>query len=184
MMTSKTTQSKPGALDKLKKRLQTMANREIAVGFPAGESQTYPDGTAVLEVAAQHVFGVGVPERDFMAESSGPIHDNTRDIMAAIAKGITSGKAEISEIEELFKQAGLIGEAEIRNAIIGGDWEPNSDVPMSAALREKVSASWGIDIPHGMSYLAAKKEFRGSSKPLVDTGHLNQSVTFVVRDKK
>ena len=54
---------------------------------------------------------------------------------------------------------------------------------MSEALLGKVSESWGKDIPQGMSYVGAKREFRGSDKPLVDTGHMAGAVTSVIRDR-
>jgi len=170
-----------GGLDGLKARLESMKKLEVAMGFPAGMAGAYPDGTPVVEVAAAHVFGVGVPERDFMALAKPKIISQGVEMLKEAVK--LNAKEDAMAIKAVLEAVGQMGISEIRAAIVDGAWEPNSNRPMSAALREKVAASWGVFIPPGMSYLEAKMEFRGSDKPLIDTGRMVQAVTAVVRDK-
>jgi hypothetical protein len=182
MIQATTKQSNPKALDDLRRRLKSLGNKQVAIGYPSGTSESYPDGTSVIEVAASHVYGIGVPERDFFSDAAGEIQDQAKPLMQQIAKAITSGKVDPDVVEKMLDQAGSMGAAILKNAITSGSFEPLSDVPMSPALRAKVSASWGEEIPPGMSYRAAKKQFRGSDKPLVDTGLLTDAITHVVRD--
>jgi hypothetical protein len=170
-----------GGIDGLKDRLKSLRKMEVAIGFPKGTGQAYPDGTPVVEVAAAHVFGVGVPERDFMALAKPKVMAQWAEIGKSIAS--LSKIKDAAAIVALLKAAGEMGINEIRAAIVDGSWQPNSSYPMSKELREKVSASWGIDIPPGMSYLTAKVKYRGSDHPLIDTGHMVQAVTAVTRER-
>ena len=182
--TGATVTRKVDGLKGLAERLKNAKKMEVAVGFPKDMGNAYPDGTPVVEVAAAHVFGVGVIQRDFMALARPKIIENVKPILKQIALLISRGdQNDVKAVEALFKAIGEMGIAEIRAAIIDGAWPPNSGNPMSPQLRERISRSWGIDIPEGMSYLEAKMKYHGSDKPLVDTGHMVQAVTAVVRDR-
>ena len=177
---------KPDALDQIYGKLKKIGQKEIAIGYPAEKAQAYPDGTPVVEVAAAQVFGIGVIERDFMSLAKATMIPKVQPILKKIAQLAikpNSTSSDAQALKNLLELAGQIGQAEIRAASVDGAWEPNSTNPMSEHLRMIVSESWGKDIPHGMSYAEAKQKFRGSDKPLVDTGHLAASATYIVRDK-
>ncbi len=186
MIGSRVKRRNPDALNQYAKKLRDLASREVAVGFPEGGAQAYPDGTSVVEVAASHVYGVGVPERDFMALGKETITPKVKPVLQEMAKlaGKPGASAQDAEaLRRLQEAAGQIGQAEIQAAIVNGVWEPNSENPMGKGLREQLAESWDREIPPGMSYAGAKRTFRGSDKPLIDTGHMVGSVTYVVREK-
>ena len=75
----------PDALRSVYERLGRAAKREIAVGFPQGKTQAYPEtGAEVAEVAARHVFGIGVPQRDFFAVAMPKIAADVRPFLKAM----------------------------------------------------------------------------------------------------
>lgn len=150
-MTATVKRTNPDAVKKAAEALQKARLKEIAVGFPAGSSMAYPDGTRVLDVAASHVFGVGVPKRDFMELAKGGIIETTRPILKAMARA-----NDEKTLTALQNAAGQAAQAEIQQAIIDLDDPPNSPTTI------------------------AKK---GSSNPLIDTGLMKDSVTYVIRDK-
>lgn len=183
---AKVVRKNPDALNRLADRLKKLAGKEIAVGFPAGKAQAYPDGTPVVEVAAAHVFGIGVKERDFMTLGKEMMKPKVKPVLRKIAKlavKVDGNSTDAQAVQNLQESAGQLGQTAIREVIVDGDWAPNSDSPMSEGLREEISKSWGVDIPEGMSYLEAKRKFLGSDKPLIAMGHMVASVTYVVRDK-
>ena len=180
MPTGATIRRKSAGLDALTKRLAEVRKLEVAMGYPKEKAYSYPDGTPVVEVAAAHVFGVGVIERDFMALAKPKIMEQGKEYLKKVAS-LSAKDADAAMA--LLEAAGQMGVNEIRSAIINGAWPPLSDFPMSAALRERVAASWGKDIPPGMSYRAAKLKFKGSDKPLVDTGVMAAAAVFVVRER-
>lgn len=146
----------PKALEGLRKRFEKAASKEIAVGFPKGKAQAYPDGTSVIEVAARHVFGVGVPVRDFMSMAKPGIHEKTKPILVKITQLSGQEQGDDKAVTALQNGAGQVAQAEIQQAIIELD-----------------------DPPNAPSTIAAK----GSGNPLIDTGHMKDSVTYVIRDK-
>ncbi len=151
---SATYQKNPGWINGLLKRYQSISEKVIAVGFPAGKCQAYPDGEEVAQVAYDNVNGIGCPVRDFMAYADYGIRKSTAPLLSAIAQQTNLGNN--NAVDALQEAAGLAGAQAIKSAIIEGDYIPNSPVTI------------------------AKK---GSSKPLIDTGHLVQTATYAVRNK-
>lgn len=129
----------PKAVDEVHHRLKLLSKKVIVVGFPKGKSQAYPDGTSVIDVAASHVYGVGVPERDFMSLAAEGIERETKPFLRAIVKS-----EDISEVRALQTAAGLVAETEIKNAIVELDEPPNS----SATIAAKGSDNPLIDTTH------------------------------------
>lgn len=140
--------SNPTALQRAYLTMVDRTGKEVAVGFPSGQANAYPDGTQVTAVAAYHVYGMGVPKRDFMGLAKDEITQKTAPI---ITRALRSDNLDV-----LYEAAGLLAEASIKKAIVDLQDPPNAE-----------------------STIAAKE----SSNPLIDTGHLVQSVTYVVRDR-
>lgn len=154
-MSVKVTRKNPGWLRSLIGEYRTIAGKEIACGFPKGTAQAYPDGEQVATVAAQHVFGIGVPQRDFMTYSAPDVEKKSKPLLEKIVK--LTNRGETQAVPALMEGAGLAGAAAIKNGIVDGEYTPNS-----------------------LATIAAK----GSDKPLIDTGHMVQSVTYAIRDKR
>lgn len=147
-MTVRVNQKNSKAIEKACREMVKLATKEVAVGFPLGQAQAYPDGTSVVSVASSHVYGLGVPKRDFMGFAKDEITNKTAPI---IVKALKSENKD-----SLYEAAGLTAQAAIQNAIVALDEPPNS--PKTIARK-------------------------GSANPLIDTGHMVQSVTYVVREK-
>jgi hypothetical protein len=140
--------------------MQKAASMEVAVGFPAGKAQAYPDGESVIDVAARNCFGIGVPQRDFMELAKPDIAEKAKPIireMGRIAVKPNPGIGEVTAVQALQEAAGQVAQTAIQKAIIDLDTPPNAPATIAA---------------------------KGSSNPLVDTGHLKNAVTFVVRERK
>ena len=155
-MTATIRRKNPNAVKEVYSRLQRGAGREVAVGFPRGAATAYPEtGEAVATVAAQHVYGVGVPRRDFMAQAQAGIVEGTRSWMRRAAKAETAQVAE-----QALEAAGMAGANAIKVAIVDGDYQALSE----ETIRRR------------------EENNRPGAKPLIDTGHMVRSVTHVVRD--
>lgn len=184
-------QKNPGWLKKLLQRYENDA--VLAVGYPATETGgiKYPDGTSVIMVAAVNNFGaniqhpggtsyvirdgkaqfvsssfvgpvhgitgahqIDIPARPFMTDGAQPALEATTPIAEALIPAINAGKATP---EQVLEKMGPFAAAAFRQTITEGAWEPNS----SATERRK-----------------------GSSKPLIDTGLMRNSLTYAVRKGK
>ena len=164
-------------IDRLLKFTKQLDNKVIAVGFPMGKCRPYPTGESVAAVARKNIMGDGVKKRDFMAYAKPMIEQRTKPLLVAMAK------APPEEAQALAKAAGMEAANAIKDAILNGEWPENSDMPMSAMLREDLERQWDIEIPEDMGYKSAKLKFKKKDKPLVLSSHMVNSVTYDVRDK-
>ena len=156
-MAAKIKQKNPGWLKKLQSRYKK--SKVIAVGYPLGSegaSASYPDGTPLLLVAAANNFGApsrGIPARDFMTQGGVRALEKTAPIMKSLVKNLNKGKMTVDDILE---QMGPVAVAEFQQTIIDISDPANTDKTI---------------------------ELKGSSNPLVDTGLLNQTLTYVIRSE-
>lgn len=141
---------------KVRDRILALGGGFTKVGFPSeGRPAAVPDGYAsdiseVAQVAAFNEFGtVRIPARPFFRQAL----DNNREALisftSAIARRVMDGTVQPRQGLQ------LIGEwmaAKIKASITSGDFLPNSPIT-----------------------IARKK----SSRPLIDTGQMRQSVTHV-----
>lgn len=156
-MTAKVVHSNPGWLAKL---LKSYSNKEVlAVGYPASETGgiAYPDGTPVTLVAAVNNYGsqsMGIPARPFMQEGA----------VAALAGDAGRVAAELIP---------LMNQGRVTPAQILGEMGPYAEASFKEVF---TSVAW----PDNSEYTVMKK---GSSQPLIDTGLLRNSLTYVVRKR-
>ena len=128
---------------------------DILVGIPK-DAQPYPeDGTPTAMVAAAHEFGnAQVPERSFLRSTFDEQQDKYISMAAKLFKKAVDGKMTAKKIADLI---GLEAAADVVDKINAIQTPPNS----AATILKK-----------------------GSSNPLVDTGHLKQSIRHEVRTEK
>lgn len=152
----------PG-LKALRERMKD-ANKSVLVGVPAGTNAKKrikhagkPDeivdtGTPLAMVAAVHEFGYpegGIPERSFLRSG---IHEGVpkfNRINEANLRAVVLGG---KTVEQSLDMLGVVAAGEVQRKIRSGPFEE---------LKQ------------------ATKDRKGSSRPLIDTGQLVQSITFV-----
>lgn len=149
-------QSNPGWLDALLTRYREEA--ELAVGFPANtkaQGARYPDGTSLLLVAAVNNFGSssrGIPARPFMHQAAEPAVRATEPVAVIMVKAINRGKATV---KQALTEMGPYAQGAFQETIVSGGFAPNAPATIAA---------------------------KGSATPLIDTGLMRQSLTWIVRE--
>jgi hypothetical protein len=127
----------------------------IAVGLPKN-STPYPDGTSVIMVGFWNEFGTQdgvVPSRPWLRTGA---NDN-RDKWIAMARRIVKKCLQTGQNPlNHFALLGLQMEADIKNSIAAGEWEPN----------QGAYAAWKLS--------------KGYTKPLMVTGHMRASVRYII----
>lgn len=153
--TSKTRHVKrKGGVEGLAKR-RTKASAEgmrVKIGLPVGSSP-YPDGTDVILVGAVQEFGSAdgsIPERSWLRRA---MRANRKEHSAAARKLARTVELGEGNPKEALEKLGLIAAGNVRQTIVAVASPPNKPGTVRA---------------------------KGSSNPLVDTGHLVQSVTHKV----
>ena len=139
-------------LRQIRERLQK--NSGVLVGLPAGTG-SYEDGAPIAVIGAVHEFGSAdgtIPERSFLRV---PLRQNAEDFKSV-------WRAQISKVVE--------GELSMHQVM--------SQLGARAVAVSQEAISEGIAPGNAESTVKRK----GSSKPLIDTGQLRQSITFIVED--
>lgn len=140
--------------EKIKKIFDELSDKAAYVGWLA-DTASYEDGTSVAEVAAFNEYGtVNIPSRPFMKTAVDKSKDDILKYYQMSAKNIADGKADA---EKVLNGLGVLGKSKVQESIRNGNWEPNAP----ATIKRK-----------------------GSSKPLIDTGLMRDTVTYVIRGGK
>lgn len=137
----------------------------VKAGFPSGAGDVfYPkkgesEPISVLQNALNHNYGFGVPKRDFMKPAKakiGVIYDKyTKIISKNLYKPALQKKEAQKKILELLGNEAKIA---IQNAIVALDSPPLADATL-------------------------KRKDDGKDNPLIDTGLMTRTVTYVVSKK-
>lgn len=177
-MSVKITRKNPEAIQKIYGDMKKADGLHVAVGFPKGKARAYPDGEEVAFVAACHVYGYGVPTRDFMALAKEDIIKNTRPILSRIQE------TKASKPEVYMEAAGQKAKEAIQKAITDLKDPPLS--PVTIELRRRGGAKSRGDVENAREATKQKgwkPASKGEANPLIDTEHMRGSVDYEVRQK-
>jgi len=150
-------------LPKLLAAINGLTMQSVYVGVPRDETvrnETGPMNNATLAYIMEHgAPEAGIPARPFLIPGVEECKDKVGKQLAAAAKGAVQGNK--IGIEEGLGRAGMVAQNSVRAKI-------NS----------------GINPPLAKSTLAARRRRgRTGTKPLIDTGQLRNSITYVIRKK-
>lgn len=143
----------PKALDRLRQRL-VGDNRVVNVGVPEGKREE--DGTPVAMIAAVHEFGSpsqGIPERPFLRVA---VQRNRQKYVRMNRINLVKMLRGQATVEQALGQLGEMAKGDVQTEIRSGVFTP---------LKE------------------ATKKRKGSSRPLIDTGQMVQSIAWELGDK-
>lgn len=107
----------------------------------------------VAQLAAVHEFGSPkrrIPERSFLRSAIDESAETLKRTAVNVARNVAAGKLTATQAAT---RLGLVAQAKVQRKIVDGPFAPNA--PMTV-------------------------ERKGSSRPLIDTGQLRQSVSFEV----
>lgn len=147
-----------GGLEALQKRLAEARKggaRQVKVGLPKGAAD-YPDGTSVIAVGATHEFGSDdgtIPERSFLRAAFRKHIKEYRKLGKSLGDRVQRGEMTQEEALEIL---GTRAAADVKEMIAEVSAPPNAESTVRA---------------------------KGSSNPLIDTGHLRQQITHEVEKK-
>lgn len=151
---------------KLMRTLKELGNGgDVLVGIPSEKDyrQGEPIGNAAIGyIQEKGSAKQGIPPRPFLEPGVAAVADKCAGIIGnGAADALTSMDA--SKITVAKNKAGLIAQSSVKATITAGEgFEPLSDATLAARKRRGVSRT----------------------KPLIDTGSLRNSITYVIRKAK
>lgn len=143
----------PKALDKLRQRL-VGDNKVVHVGIPEGKHEE--DGTPVAMIAAVHEFGSPsqeIPERPFLRIT--PVKHREKYVRLNRINLVKMLRGQTT-VENALGQLGEMAKGDVQQEIRNGNFAPLK----AETIRRK-----------------------GSSRPLIDSGQMVQSVSWELGDK-
>lgn len=140
--------------DRIKKEVQKMKTAHVNIGV-LSKAPSYPDGGPNLaDVATWMEFGVpskSIPARPFMAQT---FDTNVGGILSYLKRQKDAIMAGQATVDSALNMLGLWYVGKTKETIVGGDFAPNAP----RTIKQK-----------------------GSSRPLVDTRHLSNSINYEVK---
>lgn len=110
----------------------------------------YPDGTPVAMVGADNEFGINNPERSFLRST---MAENRDMYMALAKKGGARVLAGDASVDLVLSKIGQVIESDVKAKIVSIQTPPNSQATIT---------------------------MKGSSNPLIDTGHMLGQIKYEV----
>lgn len=138
---------------RIEKFIEELTSKQINVGFNE-KSGSYEDGTTTAQVAAWNEYGTEhSPARPFMRQTIENNEDRITKFVNAKAGAAIRSGGSAAEV---LNAIGAYTKGRMQKEIRDGEFEPNAP-----------------------STIARK----GSSKPLIDSGRMRQSIVYVIKEK-
>ena len=140
------------------KTMKEVKSKAVFVGLPAEKvgSQIYGDGRSIIANGATHEYGYGpIPQRSFLRA---PFDVKRKELTDGIAKQFEAAVNGTISVDTGLGRVGVLATNVSKGAFTSrgyGTWPDITD---------------------------ATKQRKGSGQPLIDTGTLRNSITWVIRD--
>jgi len=174
--------------------INALTRKDVLVGVPEDKANRDDDGNHVGEannamLAYIHDNGspaANIPARPFMRPGIKAVSDKLETRLKSAANAALDG--DTGKIETQLEAAGLIAQTSIKKAIGDGDFAPLAPSTIAARARGRQTKSQreseqeyasmvGKGVPAELAQAVA------GIKPLVNTGQLRNSISYVVRGK-
>lgn len=148
----------------LMKAVKSLTKTDILVGVPSEETER-DDGAQINNATLAYIHengspAAGIPARPFLAPGIEAAKEKITDRLQRAAKAALSNDTGSANVQ--LNSAGLIAQNSVRGLINSG---------IAPALEASTLAS-------------RRRRGRTGTVPLIDTGQLRNSITYVVREKK
>lgn len=152
------------AVAQMMRQVQALTKREVLVGIPAENTERREKGEPINNAILGYIHENGapkanIPPRPFLIPGVKNAEPKTAKRFEAAAKAALSGNPD--GVERNLHAAGLIAQNAVRAVI-------NSGVPPELSER---------------TLEARRRRGRTGDVPLIDTGQLRNSITYVIRQK-
>jgi len=144
------------------KSLKAMSSKGVLVGIPHDKDSRSDGSETNAQIAFTQEFGSGVkniPPRPFLIPAIKKIQPKAIEILKDGAIKAMHGE----DIHITYEKVGLIGQNAVQNEIKNGSFVPLAESTLRARRNRR-------------------KNGKAGTKPLIDTGQMLNSITYVVRD--
>lgn len=175
-------------LDDVLKSVRLLTDVEVLVGVPSDTTVRDPalamtDDESITNAALAYIHDQGspeahIPQREFMRPGIKDAQEDITERLGAAMRGAMRGNDMV--VEQSLHQVGLVAQSAIRHRIDDGIPPPLADYTVrKRAERGRKGALQEMD-----NRAAGLPPSLDLAKPLIDTGEMRKSITYVIRSRK
>lgn len=169
-------------LDGIVKATRDLANKEVLIGVPSTADSRNGSNVGNASIAYWMEFGVpeqNIPARPFLVPGVAAIRDRAVVRLRKAGESVLDGQPQKADAQ--FEAIGLEGASSVQNKIRSGPFVPLA--PSTIAARRKSDLSQ-LDELYKHDQIASDQHAALTGvQPLIDTGKLLQSISYVVRKR-
>ena len=169
--------------------VEALAKTRVMVGVPAEKTDRRGEGESRLTNAALayiHENGapeVAIPPRPFLRPG---IERAKNDIEGGLKNaGQLALKGDAAKVEKQLMAVGILAASSVRSVIAEGIPPPLKPSTIEGRIRRRKSKTWRArrraEVAANAAYLGEENAGAGIFTPLIDTGQLLKSITYVLR---
>lgn len=168
----------------LYRNLERAVRTEVLVGIPRSTAMREGDTISNAEIAYINEHGEParrIPPRPFMEPGLQRCRDKVSTVMAEGVQELAQG----GTLKPAAERVGIICQRSIRGVFTDNDWKPLSPRTIMARAQRTVAKHKGFADKTAraqQSELQRELARRAGDRPLIDTGALRQSITYVVTE--
>lgn len=161
--------------------ISKLATKDVLVGIPDSKTDRTDDAPTNATIGYLQEYGSdaqGIPPRPFLNTG---VEESLPAVMPILKQAaLASLDGSDAGVERNLNRAGLTAQNSVKNKINSGDFIPLSEATLRArAARGRKGAK--IELARRAEGEAPSTEY---AKPLIDTGQLRNSISYVIRGKK
>lgn len=177
-MSSKVTATGKGLLDILQ-AVGELSKVDVLVGIPHGESRNDSDGLTNAQIGYLQENGspaMNIPERAFLVPGVEEVQDDVGDTLVKAVDAALTGNHK--RMMMLLESAGMVAMNSVRAYFVNGEFAPLSLATIRARARRGRKGAKKY-----LKQLETGPAETGLVRPLIDTGELRKSVTYIIMKK-
>lgn len=174
--------------------IQKLASQEVLVGIPATEAERNDDEPGAplnnAQIGYIHEYGspkANIPARPFLESGVEDQRASITNHLQAAAKAAFSGQGE--KVDQSLNAAGLIASTGARNKLNSGEFAPLAPSTIRNRHKSRGTKSMRASEKRYLELIASgsspeQAQDEAGIQPLVNTGQLRNSITYVIRKRE
>jgi len=170
-------------LPALRRAVTAMTSKRVMIGIPE-EGAERDDGGDASNALIGYVLETGDPERNlparpFLVPGVRSVEEQSVQRLRKAGQAALMGDAGI--VDQILAAIGLSAEAAVKDKMDAGPFAPLADATLEARIRSKKTGDAGAaqELANRRAGMAPSTDL---AQPLIDTGDLQNHITYVIRD--
>lgn len=169
----------------IRKAVESLTEKDVYIGVPAEKAGERQGGINNAELSYIHEFGApgaGIPARPHLLPGIEKIVPEAAGELKAAARAALEGKA--NTVDAALNRIGLLGQNAVRAKFQDNDWPPLADATLDYQPLRKDDQGNVLRNKKGTALRGKSRREQGKLNPLLNTGQLMKSHTYVIRKRQ